>query len=65
MATAKLIKEIEALRIGPEEKLLIRLPDDIGIDEEMLDHFQEALAGIGIGDRCLVVIGNAEFVKIE
>lgn len=60
----RVIKEIEAMLIGPEDRLLIRLPDDIGIDDEMLDRFQQALAEIGIGDRTVVVVGNAEFVKL-
>ena len=58
------IKEIEAMIIGPDDRLLIRLPDDIKIDDEMLAQFQDALAEIGLGDRTLVVVGNAEFVKL-
>jgi hypothetical protein len=60
----RVIKEIEAMVIGPEDRLLIRLPDDIGIDDEMLEAFRDALAEIGVGDRTLVVVGNAEFVKL-
>jgi len=60
----RVIKEIEAMVIGPEDRLLIRLPDDIGIDDQMLDDFRDALAEIGIGDRTLVVVGKAEFVKL-
>lgn len=60
----RVIKEIEALRIGPEERLLIRIPEAAIVDDRMLDDFQDALAEIGIGDRVLVVVGDAEFAII-
>lgn len=61
------IVDAEALVIGPEDRLLIKLPDHLLQDpgmEAMIDHLWGCLGSIGIQDRCLILQGM-EFVKME
>lgn len=53
----------EAVVVGPEDRLLIKLPVDSDLDilQSLLDHLVE----IGLKDRALVMCGDMEFAVLE
>ncbi len=74
MATMKsiivpiIVLELEALRIGPDERLIIRIPEerdeDVRSDSFMSD-ILEALAIVGLKDRALIFHGDFEFTVVK
>lgn len=61
--TDTLIRDLEALRVGPDEVLVLRLPGDPGEPEmqRAAEEVTEALEQVGLRDRSLVFIGDVEF----
>lgn len=57
------IVNAEALVVGPEDRLLLRIPEDI--PETAIEDLWEAIGSIGIKERCLIVHGMLEFTKVE
>lgn len=49
------IVEAEALRVGPDEVLVIKLGSE---HAEHVDHFMEALESVGLGGRALVIYAD-------
>ena len=57
------VKEAEALIVGPDEKLILHLSDEY--DEELVADLHEALDSIGLAERSLILIGEVEFTKVQ
>lgn len=59
-----LIREIEALRVGPDEVLVLRLPDtDAG--REGMEQIAELLEAVGLAGRSIVICGDIEIAVAE
>ena len=57
------IVQAEVLVIGPEDRVLIKVPEDLeeeGI-QSLLDHF----IAMGLKERVLVLAGEFEITKVE
>lgn len=54
----------EVLTVGPDEVLIIRIPDtnqwDDGITSDLMDH----LKSVGLEERSLVFVGEVELTKV-
>lgn len=60
------VKELEALRIGPDERLIIRLRDEA--PDGFVEGLVKALVEMGLRDRALVLTIDddlADFVVVE
>lgn len=62
-ADAIKIVNAEALIVGPDEVLIIRLPEQD--DPAFLADAMEALGRAGLDGRCVVITGDAELTKVE
>jgi len=59
------IVNAEALKVGPDEVLIMRIPD-MGEDTEFLvDGFLSELTALGLEERALVVVGDVEFAVVK
>lgn len=61
--------EAEALRVGPDEVLIVRLPQNMPVvDDEnpqaLIDGLMEALVAVGLEGRCLVMCLDAELAVV-
>lgn len=63
MAAEIRIVDAEALIVGKDEVLVLRLPDD-NDSEEMMEFFQETFDSLGIGNRVMVLFGEVEMGKV-
>jgi hypothetical protein len=66
-----LISELEALTVGPDEVLIIRVPEDVayadgpaGGQSPFLEGLIEALKGVGLAGRSIVLSGAVELAKV-
>jgi len=60
----RLIREIEALKVGPDDRLILRVPETW--DVAFVGRAIKTLGDIGLGKRALVIVGDAvEFVVVE
>lgn len=57
------ITEVEAIHIGPDEALIMRLPEDTM--PEQLDYLLDAMIDLGLAGRVLVYVGEAEFAVVK
>lgn len=59
------VVKLEALTIGPDERLIIRVNE--AFDESLVAELREAFTDLGINDRVLIFIGDREafeFTKV-
>jgi hypothetical protein len=54
---------LEALRVGPGEVLILRLPS--GADRSTVEQFRQTLKSLGLGDRLLLIANEVEAVVVE
>lgn len=57
------VKEIEALVVGPDEVLVVRIPE--GTFDTTFKELQSALDGVGLQNRYIVFCGKVEFTKVK
>jgi len=55
----------EALKVGPDEVLILRFRDDALVSDDLIGQFLDELDRIGIGDRALIVQGDIEWAVVE
>lgn len=57
----------EGLVVGPKDRLVLRFDKNFPMSEENVLDLQRTLNEMGLGDRALVIFGEADFemVKIE
>lgn len=64
-----LIRELEALRVGPDEVLILRFPPTAASsDDEDWNPAEEvmgALRAVGLGDRSVLIFGDVEFAIVS
>lgn len=58
-----MIEEIEGLKVGPDEVLVLRLPDGTAMEAVM--QLRETLIGCGLRDRSLILVGQIEVGKVH
>lgn len=62
MPDPAIIRELEALRVGPDEVLVVRVPDNPDREAQaVFDDLSEMLVHVGLGDRSLIFVGDVEF----
>jgi hypothetical protein len=59
------VKEAEALIVGPDEKLIIHFPETTEYTDEMVEDLNQILIKMGLGERTLILIGDVEFAKLR
>lgn len=59
------VKEAEALIVGPDEKLILHLPESTPYEDAMIEELHESLASIGLAERSLILVGEVEFAKVR
>jgi hypothetical protein len=55
----------EVLSVGPDEVLIIRVPEDTVWDENSMSDLMDILAKVGLKERSFVIHGDAEFTKVK
>jgi hypothetical protein len=59
------VKEAEALIVGPDEKLILHFPDLPDDGDEMIEELNKILIKMGLGERALILVGEVEFSKVR
>jgi hypothetical protein len=57
--------DAEVLRVGPDEVLIVRLPEDAGRDDDLLGSMMVDELRRLLGDRFMVFAGDIEFAVAE
>lgn len=59
------VKEVEALIVGPDEKLILHFPDLSDDGDELIEELNKILIKMGLGERALILVGEVEFSKVR
>jgi len=59
------VVDAEALKVGPDEVLIVRIADMGDETQSLVEGFLSELTALGLEDRALVVVGDAEFAVVE
>ena len=60
-----MIEDLQALVIGPFDRLLLKLPDHGDLTQEVMDDLSEALREVGLEKRTLVLAGEIEVTVVK
>lgn len=60
-----MIEQLQALVIGPDEKLLLKLPDHGELTQDVMDELSAALREVGLEERTLVLAGEIEVTVVK
>ena len=55
----------EALKVGPDEVLIVRITDQGEYTESLVEGFLDELTALGLEERALVVVGDAELAVVK